>query len=84
ERLYTLRPLDGVRPSRWQSIGGGRPFDIRAVYVSRLGTAIARGQPPDVTAEDGLAVQALMEAAYRAAETGRSVRPGDVLEEAGA
>jgi hypothetical protein len=40
------------------------------------------GRTPDVTAADGLAVQAFIEAAYRSAERGERVRPADLLREA--
>lgn len=67
-QLYTLRALDGFRPARWQSLATAPDRDIRAAYFSRFATAIDRGDEPDVTAEDGLAVQALIEAAYRSSE----------------
>jgi predicted dehydrogenase len=54
----------------------------RAVYFSRLASAIDRGERPAVTAEDGLAVQAFIEAAYRSSESGLSVDPASLLEEA--
>jgi predicted dehydrogenase/threonine dehydrogenase-like Zn-dependent dehydrogenase len=81
-RIYTLRAMDGLRTSRWQPLGSPPSTAIRAAYVSRFATALAEGRPPEVTAADGLAVQAVMEASYRSSETGRRVRPADVLEEA--
>jgi predicted dehydrogenase len=47
--------------------------------VSRLASAITRGEEPDVTAADGLAVQALIEAAYRSSDDRKPVRPLDLL-----
>ena len=78
-RIYTGRAVDGLRTTRWNSLEGYRATDVRAVYVSRLASAISRGTEPDVTAADGLAVQALIEAAYRSSDDGEPVRPGDLL-----
>lgn len=80
-RVYTLQPLDGLRTARWQTFGalpGGRG---RAVFVSRLASAIARGHAADITPEDGLAVQALIEAAYRSSDERRPLSPAAVLAE---
>jgi predicted dehydrogenase/threonine dehydrogenase-like Zn-dependent dehydrogenase len=80
--VYTLRALDGLRTNRWQTFGRLPATNIRAIFFSRLGTAIHRGEPPDVTAYDGLAVQALIEAAYRSSESGQSISPSALLEAA--
>jgi predicted dehydrogenase len=81
-RVYTLRAVDGLRTNRWQKFGRVPQVDARAVYFSRLSTAFERGEPPDVTAADALAVQAFIEAAYRSNESGQSVSPATLLEEA--
>jgi predicted dehydrogenase len=47
--------------------------------VSRFVSAVSRGEPPEVSVSDGLAAQAFIEAAYQSNETGRSVRPADLL-----
>ena len=80
--VYTLRALDGLRTNRWQTFGRLPPADIRAIYFSRLATAIDRGESPDIDATDGLAVQAFIEAAYRSSEAGHSVSPAALLQEA--
>jgi 2-desacetyl-2-hydroxyethyl bacteriochlorophyllide A dehydrogenase len=80
-RVYTLRALTGLRTNRWQTFGPIPPVNIRAVYFSRLATAIDKGEPPDITGEDGLVVQALIEAAYRSSESGQDVRPAALLQE---
>lgn len=82
-RVYTLRAVEGLRTARWQRFTAAET-NIRAVYLSRLSTAIERGEDPDVSAEDGLAVQAFIEAAYRSSELSAPVRPSDLLQEAGA
>jgi predicted dehydrogenase len=81
-RVYTLRAVDGLVTSRWQSFGTLPEVNGRAVYFSRLATALDRGETPDVTAEDGLAVQAFIEAAYRSSESGVDASPAALLEEA--
>jgi len=78
-RVFTLRAIEGFRTARWQRFGLSAEGTMRARYLSRLATAIHEGRPPDVTAADGLAVQAFVEAAYRAGETGHGVRPGELL-----
>jgi predicted dehydrogenase/D-arabinose 1-dehydrogenase-like Zn-dependent alcohol dehydrogenase len=81
---YTNRVADGVRPGRWSSLPSASPVDARVVYFSRLATAIDRGLEPEVTLADGLAVQAIIEAAYRSSETLDFVRPADLLGARGA
>jgi predicted dehydrogenase len=78
-RVLSLRPVDGLRTGRWLSPASD-DRNMRAVYLSRLGTAITEGREPDVTAQDGLAVQALVEAAYQAHEERTVVRPRALLE----
>jgi 2-desacetyl-2-hydroxyethyl bacteriochlorophyllide A dehydrogenase len=79
--VYTLRALDGLRTNRWQTFGRLPPVNIRAIYFSRLATAIDKGERPDITGEDGLVVQSFIEAAYRSNESGRDVRPSALLQE---
>jgi 2-desacetyl-2-hydroxyethyl bacteriochlorophyllide A dehydrogenase len=80
-RVYTLHATDGLRTTRWQTFGRLPSTSMRAAYVSRFATAVTEGRPPDVTAGDGLAVQALIEAAYQSSELGSTVRPADLLSE---
>jgi 2-desacetyl-2-hydroxyethyl bacteriochlorophyllide A dehydrogenase len=81
-RFYMLRSVDGLRTTRWQTFGRLPAVDIRAAFVSRLATAIANGEEPDVPARDALRLQATIEAAYRSVESGRPVRPDELLEAA--
>ena len=80
--VYTLRAVDGLVTGRWQSFGPVPEVNSRAVYFSRLATALDRGDTPDVTAEDGLVVQAFIEAAYRSSDSGLGISPAALLEEA--
>jgi 2-desacetyl-2-hydroxyethyl bacteriochlorophyllide A dehydrogenase len=81
-RVYTIRALEGLRTSRWQTFGRLPTTNSRAVYFSRLATAIDRSQTPDVAAHDGLAVQAFIEAAYQSSESRQGVSPAALLETA--
>jgi predicted dehydrogenase len=65
--LYTERALDGVAPGRWSALPEDPAVDSRRLFVDRFCAAVLESRPPDVTAEDGLAVQAFVDAAYRSA-----------------
>jgi 2-desacetyl-2-hydroxyethyl bacteriochlorophyllide A dehydrogenase len=71
--VYSLRALPGLRTGRWQALPSAEGTNSRALYFDRLAAAIRAGIPPDVTGQDGLAVQAFVEAAYRSALSGESV-----------
>lgn len=79
-RFFTLRALETLRTGRWQTFGKLPKVNLRAVFLSRLATAISLDRPVDVTVRDGLAVQALIEAAYTAADQEATVRPADLIE----
>jgi 2-desacetyl-2-hydroxyethyl bacteriochlorophyllide A dehydrogenase len=79
-RLYTLRALDGVTAGRWHELPEPGPENVRTTYVERFAEAVQAGSGPDVPAEDGLVVQALMDAMYESARRGgQPVRPADML-----
>jgi len=59
------------------------PLVTRARYFSRFASAVRLGRRPDVTGEDGLRVQAVLEAAYEAALSGARFSPADLLAERG-
>jgi UDP-N-acetyl-2-amino-2-deoxyglucuronate dehydrogenase len=80
-RFFTLRALDGLRTGRWQTFGKLPRVNMRQVFLSRLATAIDQGREVDVSARDGLAVQAILAAAYAAAGGQESVRPAELLEQ---
>jgi predicted dehydrogenase/NADPH:quinone reductase-like Zn-dependent oxidoreductase len=84
-RFYTLKSVDdGLRTTRWQRFGHLPKLDTRAVFISRFATAIATGVPPDISGRQTLGVQAFMEAAYISMDTGRPMRPADLLAEVAA
>ncbi len=70
-RVFTLRAIPGVRTTRWQKFQPSGGSAIRAVYLSRLATALAEDREPEVDVHDGLAVQRVIEAAYQSAGLAR-------------
>jgi predicted dehydrogenase len=65
--IYTERAINGLVPGRWYALPEAAMVDPRTRFVERFSTAVLEGRPPDVSATDGLAVQTLVEAAYRSA-----------------
>lgn len=72
-RVFTLRNVDGLAAGRWHELEASPSGDSRAIFMSRFATAVHHGVDPDVTADDGLAVQTFIDAAYRSAEEGRTI-----------
>jgi predicted dehydrogenase/NADPH:quinone reductase-like Zn-dependent oxidoreductase len=68
--LYTETALGGLNTGAWTALPGGADVDPRRVYVERFAAAVREGRPAEVSAADGLAVQAFVEAAYQSAEQG--------------
>jgi predicted dehydrogenase len=78
--IYSLRSVEGLRTNRWHSLPRRTEWNLRAIFISRFATAVAGGQPPDITAADGLENQAFIEAAYVSSETGQQgVSPTELL-----
>lgn len=80
-QVWSLRALDGLRASCWHELDHLPEVNMRAVFLSRFATAVHRGDQPEVTGADALAVQAFIEAAYRSSELGELVRPEELLAE---
>ena len=78
-RFYTLRALGGAQPGRWHALPEPGATNVRIRFVERFAAAVREQRPPDISGEDGLAVQAVIEAAYESARTGAVVRPADLL-----
>jgi predicted dehydrogenase/NADPH:quinone reductase-like Zn-dependent oxidoreductase len=77
-----LRGLD-IDVNRLVPLGEPTPPVVaRSRYFSSFAEAVQDGRAPDVTGEDGLRVQATIEAAYEAARSGERVRPDELLEAA--
>jgi predicted dehydrogenase len=74
-QFYSLRVIDGKRPGQWHAFTAAPGIGVRDVeFFHRFAERVLRGNPPDVSGEDGLAAQAIVEAAYRSAETGRTMQ----------
>jgi predicted dehydrogenase len=72
-RIYTERAVPGLLTGRWNALPT-TDVDERTVFVERFAAAVLEQREPDVTALDGLAVQAFVEAVYSSAATGRPER----------
>jgi predicted dehydrogenase len=72
--VYTRRAVAGLAPGRWTPVTDA-PADLRRSFVERFVEAVCTGRPPDVTADEALRVQALIDTAYRSIEEGRPVAP---------
>lgn len=74
-QFYSLRLADRKRPGQWHSMAPlPKMGDEMVEYVDRFAGAVLEGRKPDIPGEDGLAVQAILEAAYRSAREGRPVK----------
>lgn len=72
-QYYSLRLVNGKRPGQWHEFTGPRGVAGRDVeYLQRFADRVQRGEAPEITAEDGLAVQAIVDAAYRSGQSGRA------------
>jgi 2-desacetyl-2-hydroxyethyl bacteriochlorophyllide A dehydrogenase len=69
-RIYTERAVPGLLTSRWNTLPTDNR-DVRTLFVERFCAAVLDQQEPDITARDGLAVQAFVEAVYRSVRSGR-------------
>ena len=79
-RFFTLRAVEDLRTGRWQTFGRLPRRNLRQIFLSRLATALDQDRDVDVSGRDGVAVQAIIEAAYVAAEQHTSVRPADLIQ----
>ena len=68
--IYSETAVGGLPPGRWCALPEASQVDPRTLFVEQFAAAVADGRPPDVSATDGLAVQAFVDAAYRSAEQG--------------
>ena len=71
--MYTERAVGGIPTGAWCRLPGAPDVDARAVFFERFASAAAAGSTPEVSAADGLAVQAFVEAAYRSVAEGTPV-----------
>jgi predicted dehydrogenase len=69
-RIYSERAVPGLLTGRWNALPTNH-VDERTVFVERFAAAVLEQREPDVTALDGLAVQAFVDAVYRSVISGR-------------
>lgn len=70
-QFYSTRVVDGKRPERWQSLEPLPKLRREHIeYLDRFASAVLKGKPPEITGEDGLRVQAIIDAAYRSSREG--------------
>jgi predicted dehydrogenase len=77
-QVVTERLIEGVHTGRWNLLPVAPAVDERTVFVERFVEAVLSRASPDVTVGDALAVQEVVEAAYRSARTGASVTVAEV------
>ncbi len=69
-QIYTDRALPGLITGRWNELPN-EENDVRTIFVERFAAAVLEEREPDVTAADGLAVQAFVDAVYRSVASGQ-------------
>jgi predicted dehydrogenase len=72
-RVWSRRTVDGYEAGRWHTVRPLPGAAERRQYFEAFADAVLDHGAPPVTAAEGRAVQAAIEAAYRAAESGRTV-----------
>jgi 2-desacetyl-2-hydroxyethyl bacteriochlorophyllide A dehydrogenase len=77
-KVWSDRVIDGRNPGRWYRIGLPREA-ARRRYFEAVASALLSGHPPPLGADEAVAVQRVIEAAYRSAD---QARPGLTTEAA--
>lgn len=73
--FYSLRLINNKRPGQWHRFASsGNPADRDVEFLRRFAERVLRGDAPEITGDDGVAVQAIVEAAYQSAVVGHAVR----------
>ena len=73
QRLRITAAADG-EAGRWRELASTEETDPRVLYFERFVDCVRKGSPPEVGLAAGVAVQEVVEAAYRSVEDGRPVR----------
>ena len=72
-RIYSLAALPGLAPGRWHPLGGeSEKPGVR--FLRQFANALREGEPLEITGDDGLRTQEVIEAAYESARTGHKVK----------
>jgi predicted dehydrogenase len=67
-RFYSLRQVEGRRPGVWHPLDRVGTAGDRHEYVSRFARSVFDGTEPEVSGDDGRAIQAIVEAIYASGE----------------
>lgn len=81
-RFMTLRGVAGLASGRWYGFGELPKMDVHSAFIVRFADAVLSGRTPEVSGDDGRAIQAWMTAVYESARQGRSVAVDNPLEQA--
>lgn len=73
-RAFTLHAAADGEAGRWRELASTEAADPRVVYFERFVDCVRKGSPPEIGLAAGVAVQEVVEAAYRSVEGGRPVR----------
>ena len=73
-RAFTLHSTADGETGRWRELPSTESADPRVVYFERFVDCVRNGTPPEIGLAAGVAVQQIVEAAYRSVENGRPVR----------
>ena len=77
-QFYSTRRMGSLRPDRWHDL---RPLprlnEPNLEFIERFADAVLEGRDPEITGEDGLRVQEVIEAAYASAQAGHPVKVGE-------
>lgn len=73
-RAFTLHAAADGEAGRWRELASTDDADPRVLYFERFVECVRKGALPEIDLAAGVAVQEVVEAAYRSVEEGRSVR----------
>ena len=73
-QAFTLHAAADGEAGRWRELASTDDADPRVVYFERFVDCVRTGALPEIDLAAGLAVQEVVEAAYRSVEEGRPVR----------
>jgi 2-desacetyl-2-hydroxyethyl bacteriochlorophyllide A dehydrogenase len=66
--FYSLRQVNGYRPGQWYSLDASSLSNDRIEFVTRFARAVLNAEAPEISGQDGRAIQAIVEAIYTSGE----------------
>jgi predicted dehydrogenase len=67
-QFYSLHAVDGFNAGEWHTLAEWEWGIERREYIRRLARAVLRGETPEISGQDGRAIQAIVEAVYASGE----------------